>query len=77
MKDSLRTSIDESFAILDNKLSILPKWYEVEISKGVFPYSFANENTLFYLGWISDIKWYENIYTEDYDKLVRYSSNFL
>jgi hypothetical protein len=29
MKDSLRTSIDESFAILDNKLSILPKWYEV------------------------------------------------
>ena len=46
MNDSLRTSIHDSFAILNDKLSILAKWYEVSTSKGVFLYSFANVNTL-------------------------------
>jgi hypothetical protein len=41
MKDSLRTSIHDSFAILDDKLSILAKRYEVSTSKGVFPYSYS------------------------------------
>jgi hypothetical protein len=44
--DNLRTSIHDSFAILNDKLSIHAKEYEIETSKDVFPYSFAKVNTL-------------------------------
>ena len=53
--NNLKTSIYDTFAILDDKLSILAKWYEVETSKGVFPYSFTNVNTICRLNTILNV----------------------
>lgn len=35
----------------------------------MFPYKFANENTLFYLGTKPEISFYENISNEDYNNI--------
>lgn len=43
-------TICDSYAILSNSLDTLCKHYNVSDSKGVFPYTYANEKTLFYIG---------------------------
>lgn len=52
--------IRDSLAILPNSLKELCNKYQVEKGKqkGDFPHDFANENTLFYIGNIPDIKYY-------------------
>lgn len=61
IKNSVHTvEIRDSYAILTDNLKKLYKKYQVEKEKqkGDFPHSFANENTLFYIGDTPDISYY-------------------
>lgn len=51
-------SIMDSYRILTSKLSDLCKKYEVEVKKGFFPYDFATENNLSYIGETPNINYY-------------------
>lgn len=63
--------LQDSVAILPNDLRSLCKDYEVEEEKGLFPYSFCNKYTLFYIGKTPDISYYDNISQKDYDLLYK------
>lgn len=64
--------ITDSMGILTDSLRNLCKKYDVDksIEKGDFPYDFANENTLFYVGKTPDYKYYEDLDKEIYNKNI-------
>lgn len=68
--------IQDSAAILPGSLRSLAKDYEVKTMKGIFPYKFASERTLFYIGDTPNFKYYENITLEVYKELVKSEWNF-
>ena len=62
----------DSLNILNDSLSNLTTEFEVKTIKGIFPYSFVNENTLEYKGPTPDIKYYNNNITlEKYKKIYQ------
>lgn len=67
-------TICDSYPILTDSLYNLCKKFKVENVKGIFPHTFANENTLFYIGETPSInhfnvtsKVYSLIYTHDWN----------
>jgi hypothetical protein len=75
-KSSRKYSIKilDSYALLPSSLNKLCENFETDIRKTIFPYDFANKNTLFYKGNKPNIKYYNNIKDgelnkEEYDKI--------
>ena len=56
----------DSYCILTDSLNTLCEKYEVEVKKDIFPYSFANKNTLFYKGVTPEIHYYKDLEIEQY-----------
>jgi len=54
-------NICDSYAILTKSLKALSKDFKVEHYKSVFPHSFANEKTLFYIGETPNIEYYIDV----------------
>jgi hypothetical protein len=70
-------SIMDSYRILTDKLSDLCTKYQVEESKGFFPYDFATENNLFYIGETPNINYYGNSITlKEYNDIKKDIWNF-
>lgn len=76
-KGFIKITLLDSYNFLSNILEKLCEDFEVQNQKGVFPYSFVNENTLNYIGVTPPaheraIKYYNNIKTKEYkDKLYK------
>jgi hypothetical protein len=64
-------TIVDSLNLLSQSLADLCKSFEVEVTKGYFPYSFVKSNTLHYVGNTPDIKYWEKISLEEYNKLLK------
>ena len=64
----------DSYLILLNSLFRLCKAFAVKNSKILFPIFFVNENNLNYIGEVPDIKFFNNISLDEYNK---YKANFL
>jgi hypothetical protein len=62
-------NIYDSVAMLPMRLRDLCKDYEISIEKGYFPYRFCNKNTLFYIGKMPDITFYDDISSQEYNSL--------
>nr|YP_010029632.1 hypothetical protein J2C28_mgp24 [Beauveria lii]QOU11073.1 hypothetical protein [Beauveria lii] len=62
-------TICDSYTILNSSLAKLCKDFNVEHSKGLFPHSFSNENTLNYIGPTPNIECYKNISQDVYNLL--------
>lgn len=60
----------DSFCILPASLLKLSKSFDVETTKGVFPYDFFNKDNLNYIGKTPDIKFYNKISQELYSELL-------
>lgn len=61
-KDSSnKISLVDSLLMLNDSLHNLGLSFEVDTLKSVFPYKFANKDTLFYIGNTPDINFYKNI----------------
>jgi hypothetical protein len=60
-----RVNIHDSVALLPNKLKNLCKDFSVKTEKDIFPYSFCNKDTLFYIGETPDIKHYTDLLDEN------------
>ena len=70
-------TICDSYPILTSSLSKLCKDFNVSIHKGNFPYSFVNENTLFYKGITPDYYHYsDQLSPEEYEKYVTETWDF-
>ena len=62
--------------MLMDKLVVLGKSFEVDTVKSIFPYKFYTEDHLFYVGSTPDIKFYEDILTQEYNKNYSYNWSF-
>lgn len=70
-------SILDSYCILTDKLSNLCSKYQVEVCKGYFPYDFAIEGNLSYIGETPNINYYNNSITqEEYNDIKKDVWNF-
>ena len=76
MKHARTVTICDSFAILTNGLAKLCKDFDIETSKGIFPYNFANESTLFYKGSTPDFGYYSGINRETYNSMKSQNWDF-
>ena len=65
-----KLEITDSYFILKSGLSELGKNFGVQTQKSLFPYEFALEKNLFYIGQTPDISFYNSISIEDYSKIV-------
>jgi hypothetical protein len=63
----------DSYLILLTSLFRLCKAFSIKDSKILFPLFFVNENNLDYIGEVPDIKYFDNIDINDYNK---YKSKF-
>jgi hypothetical protein len=68
-KDNHKLEIGDSYCILTSSLDKLGKDFGTNAKKSYFPYQFAIENNLFYIGVTPSISYYKNISTEEYNKL--------
>ncbi len=59
----------DSYQILLTSLSKLAVSFNVE-EKGIFPYSFVNENNLDYIGEVPDFKYFNNITLDQYREYI-------
>lgn len=64
-------TLQDSYALLANSLYDLCNAYNVPIKKGIFPYSFVNKNTLFYIGVTPSINYYQGLNLNVYNTLVK------
>ena len=70
-------SILDSYRILTDKLSVLCTKYEVEESKGYFPYDFATVNNLSYIGETPNKNYYDSSMTlKEYNDIKKDVWNF-
>jgi len=74
--DKSKIYLYDSFLILPSSLRTLASKYKVMDLKGYFPYSFANESTLDYIGITPSISLFNGISPEEYEGLVSFSWNF-
>jgi len=56
----IKISFVDSLNLLNSSLADLCKDYNVETSKGIFPYAFVNKNNLNYVGPTPNIEYYNN-----------------
>jgi len=68
-KDKHSVNIVDSYCILSDSLSNLGKSFGVDTLKSHFSYTFAKENTLFYIGPTPSISYYNDISQRDYDTI--------
>lgn len=68
--------IRDSYLLLNSSLEKLAINLKVDTLKSKFPYNFARENNLFYIGETPDIKHYNNISREEYSNLYRKDWSF-
>ena len=68
-KKSYKIKLVDSYNILTNKLSDLCVTYNTKVVKGIFPYRFVTEKTLFYSGKKPPMSFYENINLEKYKQI--------
>jgi hypothetical protein len=71
--DKSKIYLYDSFLILPSSLRTLASKYKVMDLKGYFPYSFANESTLDYIGITPSISLFNGISPEEYEGLVSFS----
>jgi DNA polymerase type B, organellar and viral len=64
----------DSLKLLIVSLRNLAKSFGVDTQKGIFPYTFVNENNLDYIGPVPDIKYFNNISKNEYNE---YKANFI
>ena len=64
-----KISISDSYAILTDSLKNLSIKYDVNTIKGDFPHSFANKDTLFYIGNTPERKHYKGVSLDDYKSI--------
>ncbi|YP_008475016.1 hypothetical protein (mitochondrion) [Candida oxycetoniae] len=64
----------DSYVLLTNSLSKLANDFNINESKGYFPYSFVNESTLDYVGTTPSIEYYPNISNDEYNEI--YKTNY-
>ena len=69
-KGSHSFTIFDSYAMLPDKLSQLGENFGVSVLKTPFPYDFATQDNLFYVGDIPSIHYYPGINLEDYDLII-------
>jgi len=74
-KDNDKTKIYlfDSYLILPSSLRTLAIKYKVTDQKGYFPYNFANENNLDYIGITPDISMFNGISDEEYEGIISYT----
>jgi hypothetical protein len=70
-RDKNSLTLIDSYPILPKKLANLGKDFNVETLKSIFPYKFALEDNLFYIGSTPPIENYNNINKEDYTELFK------
>lgn len=67
INDKIRKlTIVDSYAILTSSLKDLCKSFDLSYEKWVFPYSFVNEDNLFYIGDKPERSYYKDISEKDY-----------
>ena len=57
-------TIHDSYCILPNSLRLLADNFDVDTVKSIFPYRFATQDHLFYIGNTPDIHFYQDVSTE-------------
>lgn len=67
----IKITIVDSLNILNQSLDKLCHSFEVPVTKGNFPYSFVQRDTLHYVGDTPRYEYWENLSLEDYTKLVK------
>lgn len=71
--DKTKITLFDSYLILPSSLRTLAIKYKVSDQKGYFPYNFANENNLNYIGITPDISIFNGISDEEYEGIVSYT----
>lgn len=69
LTSKVKVSIMDSYAVLTESSKYLSNSYEVDITKGDFPYEFAKPRNLFYRGNTPDITYYNDIDAKCYQSL--------
>lgn len=69
-------TIKDSYAILPDSLSDLGENFEVETLKTKFPYSFAKQDNLFYIGDTPNKVYYNDISDEEYSSIYKKDWSF-
>lgn len=69
-KGKNKLTIKDSYALFPSSLRNLAEVYKCDHLKGHFPYSFSNNETLFYKGPTPHISYYESVSLEDYNTFV-------
>jgi len=72
----LRIHLVDSFNLLNSSLDKLAKDFNLNIHKGVFPYSFVKRDTLLYQGPIPDIKFYPQLSKDNLSHINTYNNLF-
>lgn len=75
-KDKNILNILDSYAMLPSSLSKLGKDYNVNTIKSIFPYKFATENHLFYIGHTPGIQFYGDLSIKTYTDLYKENWSF-
>jgi hypothetical protein len=60
-------TIMDSLNLINSSLDNILKDFKCKFNKGIFPYSFVNENRLFYIGKKPEFKYYDDVKIEDYN----------
>jgi hypothetical protein len=58
----------DSQQLINFSLRKLAKAFDVDTQKGIFPYSFVNENNLNYIGQVPDINYFKDITVDEYNE---------
>jgi hypothetical protein len=66
-------TLKDSLYLLITSLIKLGKSFGIDTQKSIFPHNFVNENNLDYIGEVPDIKYFDDITLDEYNK---YKSNF-
>jgi DNA polymerase type B, organellar and viral len=66
----VKITLVDSLNLLNMSLDKLSKEFNVG-EKGIFPYTFVNRNTLFYIGQTPHIDYYNHIQPDEYEKLTK------
>jgi hypothetical protein len=64
----------DSYKLIIGALRKLAKVFGVDTQKSIFPHKFVNKNNLNYIGKVPDIKYFDNITLDEYNK---YNLNFI
>jgi hypothetical protein len=75
LKNGIKIKIFDSLLLMKEKLRDLLKSYNCETLKGIFPYRFMNKNRLNYIGERPELKYYDGIDIDEYERLDMTSWN--